>query len=457
MRNFSILGLLGCFVPVSAAQVAWDLYGSYPGSAGDTVLVRGDSIEIRSEIHLPAGAVLALHAQNGIRFMSGAALVSSAPHVQVLAFADADADGRGSFACVQAPCIKLEGDSSLVKVVESVPGIPAGMESLSGTAWAGAQVGLVGSRSEHLLQANSWSDLVAFAAAARRLSPPRGGWGLALGKSMRAGSAWLPMMGPGNAPLQGVIDGQGHVISGLRISEPALTQVGFVGRGRNLTIRGLGFDSASVLGSSHAGVIAGSLENSDLQSCYVRGIVRGDAAVGGLVGLMFESGVRNSYAQVRASGLRHVGGIAGLLSGRSNVSRVWFEGSADAQEHSGPIFGSAWQDSHVLNSYWAEGSSARGGDCLQSQCRAVSVNDAAMRRASTFDGFDFGSIWSIREGEDYPRLSGFGSAQGAAGRADDAGSASETSLSGLLFNIQGSQVLSCPPNVPCVSEREVRP
>ncbi|WP_446831468.1 c-type cytochrome [Candidatus Foliamicus sp.] len=137
--------------------------------------------------------------------------------------------------------------------------------------------------------------------------------------------------------FQGVIDGQGHAIRGLRISRPGGSGIGLIGvLGARGTVRNLAIEDAVVIGRGGVGLLVGS-NFGMVYRCRAEGEVAGELALGVLVGgsggmvAFSESagsvsgsqaiggligdvrgGVYHSRSSARVSGSRGLGGLVGL-------------------------------------------------------------------------------------------------------------------------------------------------
>lgn len=113
--------------------------------------------------------------------------------------------------------------------------------------------------------------------------------------------------------FSGIFDGQGHTISGLRLTAAGSSQGFFrylepAAVVRNLTVTGIVSPEGS---RSSIGGIAG-VNSGTIQSCAFRGTVQGRSAVGGIVGRNNESGqVIDCAASGYVYGENATGGIAG--------------------------------------------------------------------------------------------------------------------------------------------------
>ena len=120
--------------------------------------------------------------------------------------------------------------------------------------------------------------------------------------------------------FQGVIDGQGHAIRGLRISKPGGGGIGLIGvLGARGTVRDLAVEDAVVIGRGGVGLLVGS-NFGMVYRCRAAGEVAGELALGVLVG---GSGgmVAFSESEGRVSGNQALGGLIGDMRGAAYHSR----------------------------------------------------------------------------------------------------------------------------------------
>lgn len=122
--------------------------------------------------------------------------------------------------------------------------------------------------------------------------------------------------------------------------------------------------------TTQAGFIA---ENyGDINRCFALGNIEGGDSAGAFVGGNYNL-VRNSYAL-------------------GKVKRVF---SNDTTPIEGLLVG--WNEADVLVSYAVGSAMNNAGDKKE-------LSDAEMRKRESFDGFNFNTIWYIKEGESYPML-----------------------------------------------------
>ncbi|MBI9017626.1 MAG: hypothetical protein JEZ07_10240 [Phycisphaerae bacterium] len=170
----------------------------------------------------------------------------------------------------------------------------------------------------------------------------------------------------------GIFDGQGHVISGLQINRPTEDFVGLFGSVNNATIQNIRIEASSVNGDSNVGSFIGaSSNNSIFANLATTAIVSGNSNTGGIIGTLFDSTLDNSFA-------------AGIINGDNAVI--------------GSLGGTATADNCFYDS---DTTGTADGN-------ATGKTTAQMRTKSTFTGagWDFGSDWSINQGNTYPYLQG---------------------------------------------------
>lgn len=120
--------------------------------------------------------------------------------------------------------------------------------------------------------------------------------------------------------FQGVIDGGGHTIRGLRISRPGGSGIGLIGvLGAQGTVRNLALEDAVVIGRGGVALLVGS-NFGMVYRCRAEGEVAGELALGVLVG---GSGglVAFSESSGTVSGNQAVGGLIGDVRGGVYMSR----------------------------------------------------------------------------------------------------------------------------------------
>jgi formylglycine-generating enzyme required for sulfatase activity len=177
------------------------------------------------------------------------------------------------------------------------------------------------------------------------------------------------------------------------------------------------------------GGLIGEMGNSNISHCYASGnisknISNGDDNIGGLVGIAYNnSNISNCYAVGNVNGTYYIGGLVGSISG-GQISNSYATGSVNgSRDYVGGLIGG--NAGTILNSYATGnviGSTNVGGlvgvslgNCINSfwdietsgqnaSACGGGKTTAEMKLKSTFEGWDFNNIWTIRGGIDYPHL-----------------------------------------------------
>ena len=199
---------------------------------------------------------------------------------------------------------------------------------------------------------------------------------------------------------------------------------GLIGSMSEALIHGRLQASGNVAGEDYVGGLIGRLRNfeeginHDIDQAFAVGDVSGNDHVGGLIGgFMHESSsdivdvtLSNIYAigAVEATGVG-AGGLVGTIEViDGSMLRIRNAYAASDVNGTGNVAGLVGHNGggEVTESYWdvetsgqAEGFSSNTGIF-----EAEGKETAAMQKQATFEGWNFASIWSIQEGNDYPRL-----------------------------------------------------
>ncbi|MHC4517330.1 MAG: GLUG motif-containing protein [Planctomycetota bacterium] len=183
------------------------------------------------------------------------------------------------------------------------------------------------------------------------------------------------------------------------------------------------YSTCDVVGVSYVGGLAGEAEGA-VTDCYATGVVRGDAYVGGLLGYGYWATC--SYANGIVSGDNNVGGLAGggyrmancyalgivvgvervggLAGGAAEVTNCYAATVVRGTSQTGGLVGGesrrSWEGS--INSFWDVQKSRQ-----ESSAGGTGRTTADMRALGTFLAWgegDSAGVWTIDEGNDYPRL-----------------------------------------------------
>lgn len=151
----------------------------------------------------------------------------------------------------------------------------------------------------------------------------------ALGKDIDASTTGTWNSGAGFTPIgsfSGILDGDGHAISGLYINDATDTYVGLIGHMNSGTIRNLGLENVDInsgKGGQRVAGLAGGMSGGSITNSYVTGTVTGclssaSSNVGGVAGFIEDGGtITNSYstAVVQGYAASNIGGLVGENSG----------------------------------------------------------------------------------------------------------------------------------------------
>lgn len=228
---------------------------------------------------------------------------------------------------------------------------------------------------------------------------------------------WLPIGNP-NTAFEGYFDGGNHTISGLYIKNQSDCQGVFGVIGRSGTVTSLNLSSSLVEGHYYIGGIAGE-NNGIIAKCSNDGLsVRGEKYCGGIVGKN-NGTVSASFNLCWIGRTGSNGGIAGENNG--TIENCYNAGTVDggyaiaggiAGENKG-LISKCYNAGNVLSEFGLWGNIA--GERLNGNtehCYYLSENAEIiedvdfplstenMKKAESFIGFDFTSIWEMpTEGE----------------------------------------------------------
>ncbi len=261
-------------------------------------------------------------------------------------------------------------------------------------------------------------------------------------KHWDGGKGFLPI-GSSGTPFQGFYDGNGFVIKGLYINRPTSDNIGLFGYTMSGEIQNVGLVDAHITGKDNTGGIIGQANFSHtLSGCFVTGSVTGVSAVGGLAGMINEMSVSNCYtscsvtgssfgtgglvgvnaytslydcyATGNVTGFHSVGGLAGSALSASGVPSIamlsgcYYGGrvSGESETETGSLIGYNSSFSIVSSCYWNSQTSgvASGYGENSGTFSAAGLTSAQMTHPGNFAGWNFSSLWKIRDGETWPAL-----------------------------------------------------
>lgn len=233
-------------------------------------------------------------------------------------------------------------------------------------------------------------------------------------------------------PFTGVFNGNGYTIRNLKINESRRSYTGMFGVISYGTVENLKLQNAEVSGTVAVGALVGNAKDAIIRNVLsLDGNVVGTDSIGGLAGVlgwidedagfMYQVGVTG-----KVTGRNCVGGIAGnntFVDVQNSYAIAFVKGSSDVGGLVGFNYGNA-QWANVQTSYFAgavEGKGVQGiigfeGDSRDTLCYfnkdLVDDEDASglttneMVLLSSYKGFDFENVWSIKDGTSYPYLKG---------------------------------------------------
>jgi len=120
---------------------------------------------------------------------------------------------------------------------------------------------------------------------------------------------WTPI-GTNAAPFRGSLNGGGHALASLRISNSSSLQGLFGVIGQDAVVENLGLPDVNVSAGEFTGGLAGYINGGTVRACYATGAVSGYNDTGGLVG-QNNGTVQNSYATTTVTGRDNTGGLVG--------------------------------------------------------------------------------------------------------------------------------------------------
>ena len=167
----------------------------------------------------------------------------------------------------------------------------------------------------------------------------------------QSGTGWTPIgdySTNSSYVFKGTFDGNGHVITNLKINNPTKNYQGLFCYAQNGTIKNVGIVGADIKGGGYTGALVGYSKGT-IQNCYMTGNVAGTSYVGGLVGEAYSSSITSSYATGDVTGTNYVGGLAG--SARGSITSSYATGNVTGQDRVGGLAGSADSPSYITSSY----------------------------------------------------------------------------------------------------------
>jgi hypothetical protein len=220
---------------------------------------------------------------------------------------------------------------------------------------------------------------------------------------------WIPI-GPNNTLLfNGTFDGNGHIISGIYINDPANDRQSLFGYlGTNGEIKNLGVMASYIKGDFYASGLVG-WNSGEISGCFSTAWVLGGMFfTGGLVGRNSGGTIRNSYSISTVKGENFVGGIAGQIEGGAIINSYSVSEVTGIGSNIGGLVG---------------GIHANGGTITNSYYNLADMT------FEDFEGWDFDNIWGINDkiNNGYPYLLWSANLQETSSSSSSVGSNSSSS------------------------------
>lgn len=155
------------------------------------------------------------------------------------------------------------------------------------------------------------------------------------------GAGWSPI-GTTAAPFTGTLNGQDHMICGLKINMPTTSYVGLFGAtSATSTVKNISLTDTGIVGQNFVGSIAGTVSGV-IQNVAVQGSVQGIDHVGGILGNLTSatgSMVNSNANSIVVSGTTNIGGVAGEVSASAAITTSWSSGTVTGDATTGASVG----------------------------------------------------------------------------------------------------------------------
>ena len=161
------------------------------------------------------------------------------------------------------------------------------------------------------------------------------------------GEGWKP-----KAIFMGSYDGNGYTIDGLYINSANST--GLFDYVSDAIIKNIGLKNVDYTGNMYSGGLAGTTDASNIENCYVTGLIKGSDEVGGLIGRNgMNTTITGSYFFGTITGEDFVGGLIGRNDGNygTNVTRCYSVGTVKGDRFVGGFVGTNYNQTTIENCY----------------------------------------------------------------------------------------------------------
>ncbi len=241
------------------------------------------------------------------------------------------------------------------------------------------------------------------------------------------GGAGFEPIGTTSSPFTGTLNGNGYRVSNLVINRPSDSEVGLFGHtgsaaqinelkliysitGGNQVGAFVGYNEGTVTGCYASGTLQSNADSvggivgvnaGTVTSCQAAGAITGSSnTVGGLIGNNIGT-LTNSYATTSVTGDDTVAGLVAYNQASGSVNLVFASGLVTATNGSPQYVGGliARNSGTVSSSYWDTETSQHSASAA-----GIGRTTAEMYQEATYVGWDFTTIWWIKEDEQYPDL-----------------------------------------------------
>ena len=162
------------------------------------------------------------------------------------------------------------------------------------------------------------------------------------------GYDWTPVGTTAN-PFLGEFNGNGYVISNLKIIKPDENDLGVFGYTGTSSISNLGLENIEINGKDYCGSLVGH-GGGTVKNCYsTNAVISGRHIIGGLIGWDFTNSISFCYSNSDVSGNGYVGALLG--ESYNSVDNCFAVGSVTSPWLAGGLIGKCY--SKISNSYAA--------------------------------------------------------------------------------------------------------
>jgi hypothetical protein len=166
--------------------------------------------------------------------------------------------------------------------------------------------------------------------------------------------------------------------------------------------------TGTVTGDDRTGGLVGHSHEGTITCCYSAAVVTGNDGVGGLIGENWLGLVTNCHSASNVKGDRLTGGLVGD-SGGGAITNCYAVGSVVGRWPAGGIVSWRHDDDIVTGCFWDMETTGCEWSAAGTGRTTAEMQTAAVFLAAGWDFIDEtangeGDIWSILEGQDYPKL-----------------------------------------------------